>query len=160
MTVIVRFRIASILAALAIVFVPAAFAQGSSGGSIGNDEKSISGSSSPRTTEPTHRSNDRARRPARRNAGGGGAGNFDGAWMVYAVGVTCQGSSSNAVVVTSGKIIGQTARGTVSPNGSVHGFSSSNGITITTVGRLSGRHGSGTFRQSDGCTGRWTATKQ
>jgi hypothetical protein len=35
-----------------------------------------------------------------------------------------------------------------------------NGITITHVGRLSGRSGSGSFRQSDGCAGRWTASKQ
>ena len=37
---------------------------------------------------------------------------------------------------------------------------SGNGITVITVGRLSGRSGGGTFRQSDGCTGRWTAAKQ
>jgi hypothetical protein len=37
---------------------------------------------------------------------GGGSGNFDGAWIFSAVGVTYQGTSSNAVVVTSGKIIG------------------------------------------------------
>ena len=38
------------------------------------------------------------------------------------------GSSGNAVVVTSGKIIGQTARGTVSPDGTVYGTSTGNGI--------------------------------
>ena len=76
------------------------------------------------------------------------------------VGVTCSGSSSNAVVVTSGKMIGQTARGTVRSDGKVYGTSSGNGLTIITVGRLSGRRGGGTFRQSDGCSGRWTAAKQ
>jgi hypothetical protein len=81
-------------------------------------------------------------------------------WIVSGVGVTCQGTSSNAVVVTSGKIIGQTARGTVSPDGRVYGTSTGNGITVITTGRLSGRSGGGTFRQSDGCTGRWTASKQ
>ena len=42
----------------------------------------------------------------------------------------------------------------------VYGTSSGNGITVITTGRLSGRSGGGTFRQSDGCTGRWTAAKQ
>jgi hypothetical protein len=35
----------------------------------------------------------------------------------------------------------------------------SNGITVIGNGRLSDRSGSGSFRQSDGCVGRWTATK-
>ena len=96
---------------------------------------------------------------AHRGKSGGGSNGFDGAWIVSSVGVTCSGSS-NAVVVTSGKIIGQTARGTVRPDGRVYGTSSGNGITVVTVGRLSGRSGGGTFRQSDGCTGRWTAAKQ
>jgi hypothetical protein len=34
----------------------------------------------------------------------------------------------------------------------------SNGITVIGNGRLSDRSGSGSFRQSDGCVGRWTAT--
>jgi hypothetical protein len=138
---------------------------GSAGGSIGNDEKSLSGSREPpRTPEaPARRGRPEAEEPrgASRKSGGGSGGNsFDGAWIVSSVGVTCSGTSSNAVVVTSGKIIGQTARGTVSPDGKVYGTSTGNGITVITVGRLSGRTGGGTFRQSDGCTGRWTAAKQ
>jgi hypothetical protein len=135
---------------------------GSAGGSIGNDEKSLSGSRSGESSKPARRSQDEPDEPRRasRKSSGGGGGNFDGAWMVYARGVTCQGSSSNAVVVTSGKIIGQTARGTVSPDGRVYGTSEGNGITVITTGRLSGRSGGGTFRQSDGCTGTWTAAKQ
>jgi hypothetical protein len=135
---------------------------GSAGGSIGNDEKSLSGSRSGESSKPARRSQDEPDEPRRagRKSGGGGGNNFDGAWIVSAVGVTCQGTSSNAVVVTSGKIIGQTARGTVSPDGTVYGTSTGNGITVITTGRLSGRSGGGTFRQSDGCTGRWTAAKQ
>jgi hypothetical protein len=139
---------------------------GSAGGSIGNDEKSLSGSrEAPRAGEsskPARRSQPEADEPRRasRKSGGGGGTNFDGAWIVSSVGVTCSGTSSNAVVVTSGKIIGQTARGTVSPDGRVYGTSTGNGITVITTGRLSGRSGGGTFRQSDGCTGRWTASKQ
>ena len=136
---------------------------GSAGGSIGNDEKSLSGSREPprAADAPARRSKPEAEEPrAHRGSSGGGSNGFDGAWIVSSVGVTCSGSSSNAVVVTSGKIIGQTARGTVSPDGRVYGTCSGNGITVITVGRLSGRSGGGTFRQSDGCTGRWTAAKQ
>jgi hypothetical protein len=154
---------------LLAVLIPAAFGagpgyaqSGSSGGSIGNDEKSLSGSRESESAKPARRSQPEADEPRRagRKSGGGSGGNFDGAWMVYARGVTCQGTSSNAVVVTSGKIIGETARGTVSPDGKVYGTSTGSGITVTTIGRLSGRSGGGTFRQSDGCTGTWTASKQ
>ncbi|ANW02544.1 hypothetical protein [Bradyrhizobium icense] len=141
-----------------------AYAQsGSAGGSIGNDEKSLSGSREPsRPTESSRRNPSDADEPRRagRKSGGGGGNTFDGAWIVQSRGVTCQGTSSNAVVVTSGKIIGQSARGTVSTDGRVYGTSSGNGITVITTGRLSGRSGGGTFRQSDGCTGTWTASKQ
>ena len=134
---------------------------GSAGGSIGNDEKSLSGSRANEAAKPARRSQPEADEPRRASRTGGGGGNrFDGAWIVSAVGVTCQGSSSNAVVVTSGKIIGQKARGTVSADGAVYGTSTDQGITIITTGRLSGRSGGGTFKQSDGCTGRWTAAKQ
>jgi hypothetical protein len=140
-----------------------AYAQsGSAGGSIGNDEKSLSGSREPPRPAESGRRNppvaDEARPAGRKGDGSGG--NFDGAWLVRSRGVTCQGSSSNAVVVTSGKIIGTNARGTVSPDGRVYATTNDSGITVITTGRLSGRSGGGTFRQSDGCTGSWTASKQ
>ena len=163
----------SIKIALLFLLISAAFGSaaalaqsGSAGGSIGNDEKSLSGSrEAPRSVEsskPAQRGTSETDEPRRasRSGGGGGGNNFDGAWIVTGVGVTCSGTSNNAVVVTSGKIIGQTARGTVSPDGRVYGTASGNGLTIITVGRLSGRSGGGTFRQSDGCTGRWAASKQ
>jgi hypothetical protein len=135
---------------------------GSVGGSIGKEDKSISGSQEPaRTLPPQRPAAPRAKSSSRAGTGGGvGGGNFDGAWAVSSVGVTCSGGSQSAVVVTSGKIIGQGVSGQVSPNGSVNTVGNSNGITIISTGRLSGRSGSGTFRQSDGCTGRWSAVKQ
>jgi len=57
------------------------------------------------------------------------------------------------------RIIGQGVSGTVSPSGAASAVGNSNGITVIGNGRLSGRSGSGSFRQSDGCVGRWTATK-
>jgi len=139
-----------------------AFAQGSAGGSIGNDEKSLSGSrDAPRSVEtPARRSRpkpeaDEPRRASRK----GGGGNFDGAWIVISVG--CGGTTTGAVVVTSGRIIAQGVTGTVSPNGSVRTAGNfNNGITVTSSGHLSSRSGSGSFQQSTGCGGSWTATKQ
>ena len=142
----------------------AALAQsGSAGGSIGNDEKSLSGSrEQPRSVEaPARRSKpeaDEPRRASRKSGGGGGAGNFDGAWVVNSIG--CGGTSTGAVVVTSGRIIGEGVTGTVSPNGAAHSVGNYNGITIISSGHVSGRSGSGTFKRSDGCGGTWTSSKQ
>ncbi|WP_454629069.1 hypothetical protein [Bradyrhizobium cenepequi] len=149
----------------------AAFAQsGSAGGNIGNDEKSLSGSrEAPRAVEsdrPARRSKPESEEPRRtsRKSGGegrsGGGGGFDGAWVVVSIGTTCSGGSTTAVVVSSGKIIGQGVSGSVSPSGAVSAVGNANGVTVISTGRISARSGSGSFRQSDGCVGRWTASKR
>jgi hypothetical protein len=140
-----------------------ALAQGSGGGSIGNDEKSLSGSRSAEPVAPARRSKpeaDEPRRSTSRQSGGGHAGNFDGAWVVVSVGTTCSGSSTTAVVVSSGKIIGEGLTGTVNPSGFASSVGNYNGITVISSGHVSGRSGSGTFKRSDGCVGRWTSSKQ
>jgi hypothetical protein len=161
-----RNKTLAVLIVSCLVAAPAAgFAQGSSGGSIGNDEKLLSGSRpEPRSVEPqgsTSRSRSQeseTRRTASHSGGGGGS--FDGAWVVLSVG--CGGSSTSAVVVSSGRIIGQgIVSGRVSPSGAASAVGNvDNGVTVVSSGRLSGRGGSGSFRRSDGCSGRWTATKQ
>jgi len=158
----------ALLCALAIAIGPAtALAQsGSAGGSIGNDEKSVSGSrQAPRSIEtekPARRSKPEAEEPRRasRKSGGGGGGNFDGAWIVNSVGTTCSGSSTVAVVISSGRIIGQGVSGTVSANGSTSAVGNYDGVIVTSSGRTNGRNGSGTFRRSDGCVGTWKSSKQ
>ncbi|WP_027517525.1 hypothetical protein [Bradyrhizobium sp. WSM1417] len=150
----------------AVVGPSSAVAQsGSAGGSIGNDEKSLSGSRSDRSAEPTpsaRRSKpaEEPRSSSRRGGGGGGGGggSFDGAWMVVSIG--CGGTTSGAVVVSSGKVIGQGVTGTVSASGAVSTFGQGDGVTFTGSGRLAARSGSGSFRRSDGCGGTWTSTKQ
>ena len=144
----------------------AALAQsGSAGGSIGNDEKSLSGSrATPRTVEtekPARRSKpvaEEPRRAARKSGGGGSGGNFDGAWMVTSVG--CGGTTTGAVLVTSGRIIAEGVSGTVSSSGGVRTVGNFSGVAVNSSGRLSGRSGSGSFSRSDGCGGAWTAAKQ
>ena len=145
---------------------PTAWAQsGSAGGSIGNDEKSLSGSRSAEPERPARRSKpeaDEPRRspPRRGGGGGGGAGSFDGAWIVSSVGITCSGSSTAAVVVSSGRIIGEGLRGTVSASGAASSVGNYDGVTVVSSGHVSGRSGSGTFKRSDGCIGKWTSSKQ
>jgi hypothetical protein len=138
---------------------------GSAGGSIGNDEKSLSGSrEAPRSVEsskPARRGKSEADAPrgASRNSGGGGGGNYDGAWAIFIAG--CGGTANTAVVITSGRIVGQNLSGRVGPNGSSTSVATdSNGLTWNSSGRFSSRTGSGSFRRSDGCTGSWTASKQ
>ena len=148
----------------------AALAQsGSTGGSIGNDEKSLSGSrEKPRAVEsskPTRRAkpdSDEPRRASRRSGGegsGGGGGNFAGSWVAVAVGTPC-GSSTERFVISGGRISGDLSSGSVSPNGATRTGGSVQGLSWTSTGRFSARSGSGSFVRSDGCTGRWTASKQ
>jgi hypothetical protein len=162
----------SIKIALLFLLISAAFGSaaalaqsGSAGGSIGNDEKSLSGSrEAPRSVEsskPARRGKSEADAPrgASRNSGGGGGGNYDGAWAIFIAG--CGGTANTAVVITSGRIVGQNLSGRVGPNGSSTSVATdSNGLTWNSSGRFSSRTGSGSFRRSDGCTGSWTASKQ
>jgi hypothetical protein len=99
---------------------PIVLAQGgSTGGSIGKSDKSIGGESSPPPSSPAPRESRPVRRetpppPSRR--GGGGGGNYDGAWAVISVG--CGGSSTSAVIITSGRVVGEGLTGSVSGGGS------------------------------------------
>jgi hypothetical protein len=170
MTILVRHWISTILLgfALALTISPdTTRAQGSAGGSIGNDDKAVSGSRpAPRSAKPerssrSSKSEDGARRASsRRSGGGGGGGSADGAWVVSSAGVTCPDTFTETVVVTSGRIAGAHGTGTVSPSGAVIGVGNYSGIIVRSQGRMVGRTGSGTFQRSDGCTGRWTSSKQ
>jgi hypothetical protein len=155
-------KVALLSAAVGILAHPGfSLAQGSAGGTIGNDDKSVSGSRPARTIEPSrpaHRS--RPVEPHHSKRGGAGGGNFDGAWSISSVGVTCSDTFRETVTVTSGKLVGNYGGGSVSASGSVRGSGNYNGIGVTSQGRFSRRSGSGTFSRSDGCTGRWTAVKR
>jgi len=158
-------RSALLSAALAFVAAPnlACAQSGSAGGSIGNDEKSLSGTrKAVREAEPSRPPRASRREPrdshrAARRSGGGGS--VDGAWAVTSIGRPC-GAGSEAIVITSGRIVGQFTNGHVSPSGAATGAGASGGVSWTSSGRFSGRHGSGSFRRSDGCVGTWTASKQ
>ncbi len=134
------------------------FAQGSSGGSIGNDDKSVSGT---RNIEPERSSRRSASEPEARRApargGGGGVSKFDGAWTFLVVGC---GSGNVAGVVAGGRLSVPNGGGSVSPSGALRAVGNANGVTTVASGHLSGARGGGVFSRSDGCAGRWTAMKQ
>lgn len=162
-----RITIALACAALALGIGPrASLAQsGSAGGSIGNDQKSLSGTRSAEPERPARRSKPAAEEPRRSaprrsgGVGGGGGGNFDGAWVANSVGTPC-GSATQAIVVTSGRIVGDGLSGAVGPSGAASSVGHYGDITVISSGRFSGRGGSGTFKRSDGCVGTWTVSKQ
>jgi hypothetical protein len=161
---------------------------GSTGGSIGKQDKSISGgyqapassrssgrkhaerhapahrpvaggdqtSASSRSSGRKHAERDApAAAPAHRPAAGGSA---DGAWSVTADG--CGGSATLEGIISAGRFISDSGKGTVSRDGSAQGVAHVLGGTAIWSGRFSGRSGSGTFRRTDGCVGHWSSVKQ
>ena len=141
-----------------------ALAQGGSiGGSVGVQNKSISGSRSvpesssakPATRHKRERSSDRHHRE---RSSSRSTHRFDGTWATVATGNGCRGSGVSTV--SGGRISAEGTTGHVTANGSVSAVYRANGVTVTYTGHLSGHSGSGSFRQSDGCVGRWTAVKQ
>jgi hypothetical protein len=172
MSFIVRPNIRTALVCASLVFITGtgvALAQsGGAGGSIGNDDKSVSGSRSPpsedhpRSARRSHET-EQPRRSARRSGGGGGGGggNFDGTWAYTGVGTNCQGSGSGTLVISGGRISAPGTSGTVSSSGAYHTTGvGTDGLTYIVNGRMSAATGGGSFSRSDGCVGRWTALKQ
>jgi hypothetical protein len=157
--------------AAGLLLASQAFAQsGSTGGSIGKEDKSISGSQAPaaRSVPPSAPAQPapRAKSASRSNSGGssgggggGGANPYDGVWTFVGVSSgNCSGSVT--LTISGGRLVGEGYTGTVSPNGAINVVGANNGITAVSTGRLSGNSGSGSYQQSDGCTSRWVASKQ
>jgi hypothetical protein len=158
-----RFGISFLCVLVALVMGPAAsLAQsGSAGGSIGNDDKSLSGSRSEPSSDresPTPRS--RAAEPPRESEDGSG-GNFDGTWAYTGVGTNCRGSGSGFLAISGGVVSSKNRSiGRVSPDGTYRSASiSDDGVALTATGKMSGNSGSGSYRRADGCNGRWTAKR-
>jgi hypothetical protein len=163
----INFTLLTVSLAIGIGAGNALAQSGSAGGNIGNDDKSLSGTRSAEPERPSRRSRPEAEEPRRSaprrsgggGGGGGGGGNFDGAWVVNSVGNPC-GSSTTAIVVTSGRIIGDGLSGAVGPSGAASSVGHYGSITVISSGHFSARSGSGTFKRSDGCVGTWAVSKQ
>jgi|OM-RGC.v1.022608042 hypothetical protein len=140
-----------------------AWSQGATGGSLGNDNKSLSGSSpEPRAAKPARRERSEQRAPARRGSddSGGNAARFDGTWLISFTGqsTVCAGKSASSTLTVSGGRVGQ--GGSISSSGVLQGVGASGSVSAVMTGRLSGRGGGGSMQMSNGCSGRWTASKQ
>jgi hypothetical protein len=148
---------ASVSAALLLIGWGGAvcLAQGSSGGSIGNDDKSVSGTRNIEPERPSRRSEPEARRAPSR--GGGGVSRFDGAWTFIVAGC---GSGAVAGVVAGGRLSVPNGGGSISAGGRLRAVAAANGVTTIASGHLSTSGGGGVFSRSDGCAGRWTAMKR
>jgi len=148
------------LALAVFVLEQPARAQGNMGGSIGVQEKSVSGDREAPRAAPAPRQKRSAPEPKREpkrvasrpSGGGSGGGNYDGTWYVTNVGC---GAGSGAVSVVGGRIAAGPTSGSVSAGGSVRTVSANS----VGWGQLSGNRGSGGFKTNDGCTGRWTASR-
>jgi hypothetical protein len=151
-----------VLLALVVASAGALAQSGSAGGSIGNDEKSLSGSRSeplPDREVPASRSRETV------DPGGGGDGNasnFDGTWAYTGIGTNCRGSGSGFLVISGGLISNKRgAIGRIRPDGAYRSASvGDDGVYLTATGKMSGNTGSGSYRRADGCNGRWTARRQ
>ena len=161
-----------VVAAIVCLSGGPAFSQGSTGGSIGKQDKSVGGGEDggggsrstsrererPSKSERSERSSKRERSGG--GGGGGGGGNFDGTWASASQGTTCSDRTSAVVAISGGNMVSDGFTGRVTSSGSVSGVWAGSGITATVSGHMSGRSGSGTFRRSDGCVGVWSLSKQ
>ena len=156
---------AGLALAVALLFqlsaVPA-LAQGATGGSIGKQDKSISGDQDggSRSTSREREKPSRSERSKRSGGGGGGTSSFDGQWASASFGRTCPEKTTSTVVISGGNMVSEGFSGRVTSSGSVSGVWAGSGLSATVSGRISGQRGSGTFRRSDGCVGGWTLVKQ
>jgi len=143
----------ALLCAALLIASGAAFAQGSAGGSIGNDDKQLSGSRENKPAQPAE-----SRRPAAHHKeAGGGRGNFDGRWSFATTG--CPGAGTIDATIRSGRFTTAISHGTVSPGGAFHATGGRGSVTFTAGGHMETDSGSGTFRRSDGCSGSWNAQR-
>ncbi len=159
--------IAFLLAAGLNLATPSPAAAQSEGGSIGG--KIQSSERAPRAkrvakpkpepeAEPAPRVKRAAPAPRAPRSAGGNGGNYDGAWAISAGG-SCAAAGSNQITISGARVIGQGIAGSVSPSGAVSTQGSLSGLTIYGSGQISGSRASGTYRQSDGCSGPWTGYK-
>jgi hypothetical protein len=154
-------RILAVVGSLGVLAPPIvdapAFAQaGSTGGTIGKMNKSVSGGGEESSPEPrtkshaTHRASVGPRSEVR-------SGSADGTWAVSAT-PSCLPPWTLTASVRNGVISGG-ATGEVSRAGSVSGNAVVLGMKFDFVGRLRGGQASGTLVGPNGCPGRWTAIK-
>ena len=155
-------RILAVVGSLAVLAPPLvdapAFAQaGSTGGTIGKMNKSVSGGGEEASPEPRAKSHGTYRASVGPRSEGR-SGSADGTWAVSAT-PSCLPPWALTASVSNGVISGGGATGQVSRAGAVRGNAVVLGMKFDFVGNFRGGQASGTLVGPNGCPGRWTATK-
>ncbi len=129
---------------------------GTDGGSLGGGIPPTSRAPRPRVRPKA----DHERRPSPRLARRpeDGLAKFDGTWSVSSGG-GCPTAGNGEVRVAHGRIIAANGNGRVGPDGSVNTVTTVAGMTVVGQGRIVGNAASGSYRQSDGCVGPWSAVR-
>jgi len=130
---------------------------GSIGGAIGKTDKSVSGEEAPRRIHPAKRASAKAERrsPSRRGGTDGGVARYDGTWTGE-IGAGCPVAGVRSLHVSGGRITSGGMAGTVDAAGSFR-IVGDDGTVGT--GRVSGDTATGTYRQTNGCSGTIRATR-
>ena len=145
---------ALIIAVLAVPLqlAPAA-GQGATGGSIGKQDKSLSGGVA--EDRPRSRSTERSKSKSERSSSRGDGRSYDGRYSMNAVGgAGCAGqpSGSGDLVISGGQASETGFQLAVSGSGSLRGNINKGNVVGTLSGRISGNGiGSGTMTFNNGC---------
>jgi hypothetical protein len=139
---------------------------GSTGGTIANQNKAVSGDQSgpgPAAVGRPRRSGKKGYEPEPRRskppaAEGGARASYDGTWNVVSIG-SCGYRDQVTVTVSDGVMSGPGITGHIAAGGSVSAVLSVLGLRAQITGHASSNHGSGTWTRNDGCTGHWTSDK-
>jgi hypothetical protein len=149
-----------IVAAVSVPFAGTAFAQaGSTGGTIGNRDKSVSGGEEETKRHAARKPPiKRASQPPRRGERAATLGSFDGSWTGMSVG-PCIGKFDWTLQVSNGVIFGNNTSGQIARSGATNGAMVVLGkhYLFKGVSRASGQ-ASGTWT-SPNCSGSWTAVR-
>jgi hypothetical protein len=154
-----------LLIATVLLLVPsAALAQGgSTGGNIGQQNKSVSGGQAPSAAPPPARRaspKPSRREPARVQAApAAAAGSWSGAWKGVSTGGCIPTWSWTLQITDGGDISGSGAVGKVARGGGASGTMTVLGVAYHFAGRFSAGTAAGTWKRDDGCAGAWTATR-
>jgi hypothetical protein len=158
-------------AVLALSFSIAAFANislsfaqaGSTGGTIGKQDKSVSGEEDIRQKPgPVRRANPNHSNPSHRvspmPSGRGSVTLYNGTWNGVSTG-HCIAAWTWTLQVSNGVISGSGTNGRVTEGGGINGVMVVLGTAYNFVGHLNPKEASGTWTSRPGCFGGWTATK-
>jgi hypothetical protein len=146
-----------LLLAFALAPTAASAQAGTAGGTVGVQDKSVSGGQDREVRSQPSRKAARRESTERQGSAERRAG-VDGSWPVSATG-RCIPSWNLTFLISNGTISGSGATGHVLSSGAASGNVVVLGLRFDFIGHFRARQASGTFTGADGCPGTWTASK-